>query len=82
MKGPDAGRCYGSTVSFRGGTVHRWHGSVRTSVRGSRFGTFSVQQEKNNKSTILGFFSSILSFILNRVVGYSSNTKYYITLYI
>ncbi len=31
---------------IRGGTVHRCHGSVRTSVRGSRFYTISVQQEK------------------------------------
>ncbi len=30
----------------RGGTVHRCHGSVRTSVRGSRFNTISVQQKK------------------------------------
>ncbi len=28
--------------------VHRCHGSVRTSVRGSRFDTISVQQEKIN----------------------------------
>ncbi len=33
-------------VDSRGGTVHRCHGSVRTSVRGSRFDTISVQQEK------------------------------------
>ncbi len=33
-------------VYIRGGTVHRCHGSVRTSVRGSRFDTISVQQEK------------------------------------
>ncbi len=30
----------------RGGTVHRCHGSVRTSVRGSRFDTISVQHDK------------------------------------
>ncbi len=41
-------------------TVHRCHGSVRTSVRASRFDTILVQQEKNNKSTMLGFFSFIL----------------------
>ncbi len=29
-------------VDTRGGTVHRCHGSVRTSVRGSRFDTISV----------------------------------------
>ncbi len=34
------------TVYIRGGTVHRCHGSVRTSVRGSRFDTISVQHEK------------------------------------
>ncbi len=44
----------------RGGTVHRCHGSVRTSVRGPRFDTISVQHEK--KKSMLGFFS----FILNR----------------
>ncbi len=33
-------------VYIRGGTVHRCHGSVRTSVQGSRFDTISVQQEK------------------------------------
>ncbi len=49
------------SIAFRGGAVHRCHGSVRTSVRGSRFDTISVQHEKK-KSTMLGFFS----FILNR----------------
>ncbi len=48
-------------ISSRGGKVHRCHVSVHTSVRGSRFDTISVQQEKK-KSTMLGFFS----FILNR----------------
>ncbi len=39
------------------------HGSVRTSVRGSRFDTSLVQQDKKKKKyTMLGFFS----FILNR----------------
>ncbi len=33
-------------IYIRGGTVHRCHGSVRTSVRGSRFDTISVQHEK------------------------------------
>ncbi len=33
-------------IYIRGGTVHRCHGSVCTSVRGSRFVTISVQQEK------------------------------------
>ncbi len=32
-------------VFYRGGTVHRCHGSVRTSVQGSRFDTILVQQE-------------------------------------
>ncbi len=45
-------------VTSRGGMVHRCHGSLRTSVRGSRFDTISVQQEK--KFTMLGFFSFIL----------------------
>ncbi len=35
---------------IRGGTVHRCHGSVRTSVRGSRFDTISVQHEKKKES--------------------------------
>ncbi len=35
-------------VCNRGGTVHRCHGSVRTSVPGSRFNTISVQHEKKN----------------------------------
>ncbi len=33
-------------IYIRGGTLHRCHGSVRTSVRGSRFDTISVQHEK------------------------------------
>ncbi len=33
-------------IYFRGGMVHRCHGSVRTSVRESRFDTISVQYEK------------------------------------
>ncbi len=33
-------------VYIRGGTVHRCHGSVRTSVRGSRVDTISAQQKK------------------------------------
>ncbi len=33
-------------IFIRGGTIHRCHGSVRTSVRGSRFNRISVQQEK------------------------------------
>ncbi len=44
----------------RGGTVHRCHGSVRTSVQVSRFDTISVQQGK--QSSMLCFFL----FILNR----------------
>ncbi len=43
-------------INNRGGTVHRCHGSVRTSVQGSRFDTISVQQGKKKKSTMLGFF--------------------------
>ncbi len=34
------------SIAIRGGAVHRCHGSVRTSVRGSRFDTISVQHEK------------------------------------
>ncbi len=36
----------GISLNCRGGTVRRCHGSVRTSVRGSRFDTISVQHEK------------------------------------
>ncbi len=39
-------------LTYRGGTVHRCHGSVCTSVWGSRFDTISVQQEKNVFSLI------------------------------
>ncbi len=35
-----------TSVNSRGGTVHRCHGSVRTSVQGSRFDAISVQHEK------------------------------------
>ncbi len=45
-------------IAGRGGTVHRCHGSVRTSVRYD----FGTTGKKENKSTMLGFFS----FILNR----------------
>ncbi len=51
-------------INNRGGTVHRCHGSVRTSVQGSRFTVrydFGTTGEKK-KYTMLGFFS----FILNR----------------
>ncbi len=34
-------------IYIRGCTVHRCHGSVHTSVRGSQFDTILVQQEKN-----------------------------------
>ncbi len=33
-------------IYIRGGTVHRCHGSVRTSVWGSRFDTISVKKQK------------------------------------
>ncbi len=36
-------------MSSMGGTVHRCHGSVRISVRGSRFDTISVQHEKKKE---------------------------------
>ena len=36
------------TISSRGGSVQKTHGSVRTSVWTLRFGTFSVQCRKNN----------------------------------
>ncbi len=44
-------------LSIKGGTVHRCHGSVCTSVQGSRFCTIS------KKKKILGFFSFILNSI-------------------
>ncbi len=72
-------------IYIRGGTVHRCHGSVSTSVRGSRFDTISVQQEKK-KSTMLGFFSFILNRQLYKLLFFSTrreNTKYYyIVIYI
>ncbi len=37
-------------MSIRAGTV--CHGSVRTSVRGSRFDTISEQQEKKNRNLL------------------------------
>ncbi len=36
-------------IYIRGGTVHRYHGSVRTSLRGSRFDTISVKQKKKSE---------------------------------
>ncbi len=35
-------------IYIRGVTVHKHHGSVRTSVLTSRFGTVSVQQEEKH----------------------------------
>ncbi len=52
--------CVCVCICVRGGTVHRCHGSVRTSVRGPRFDMISVQQEKKKRITMLS------SFILNR----------------
>ncbi len=40
---------YNIILYIRGGTVHRCHGSVRTSVRESRFDSISVQQEQKKK---------------------------------
>ncbi len=42
-------------IYIRGGTVQRYHGSVRTSIRGSRFDTISVHQGK--KINLLCSFS-------------------------
>ncbi len=53
-------------LSIKGGTVHRCHGSVRTSVQGSRFCTILV---KKNKKNILGFFSFILYSITAGALG-------------
>ena len=39
-------------IYIRGVTVHKNHGSVRTSVLGSRFGTFSVQYGDNAKPVV------------------------------
>ena len=46
----------------RGGTVHRSHGLVRTSVQTSRFGTSSVQwRKKQNKNAEGNFFLLCMS---------------------
>ncbi len=72
-------------IYIRGGTVHRCHGSVRTSVRGSRFDTISVQHEKK-KSTMLGSF--IFIYFEQTIVQIKKNpsrcenTTYYDMLYI
>ncbi len=42
-------------IRIRGGTVHRCHGSVHTSVRGSRFDTILVQHEKKNLLCLVSF---------------------------
>ncbi len=72
-------------VCVRGGTVHRCHGSVRTSVRGSRFDTISVQQEKKK---ILLCLVSFHLFLTDSCTNYyffqprCENTKYYTLCYI
>ncbi len=73
-------------VCIRGSMVHRCHGSVHTSVRGSWFDTISVQQG-GEKSTMLGFFSFILNRQLYKLQIFfpprCENTKYYyIVIYI
>ncbi len=67
-------------LSIRSGTVHRCHGSVRTSVRGSRFDTILVLQEK--KSTMLSFFSFDGSKIKKIKIHLDVKILYIITLYI
>ncbi len=66
-------------------TVHRCHGSVRTSVRGSRIDTISVQQgKKTNKSTMLLFcyFEQTVVQITIFIHGCEYTKYYYIMLYI
>ncbi len=46
IKWPVSVYIYTYIYIFRGGTVHRCYGLVRTLVQGSRFATISVQQEK------------------------------------
>ncbi len=70
-------------IYIRGGTVHRCHGSVRTSVRGSRFDTISVQHEK--KEIYYALFLFIYFEQISKLKKNQSrceNTTYYYMLYI
>ncbi len=67
-------------IHIRGGTVHRCHGSVHTSVRGSRFDTISVQQGKK----ITNLLCSVSFYLFEQTVVQITifpprceNTKYY-----
>ncbi len=68
----------------RGGTVHRCYGSVRTSVRGSRFDTISVQLGKKQQIYYAGFLliyfeQSSTVVILNIILLYIYNLQYIYT---
>ncbi len=69
---------------FRGGTVHRCHGSVRTSVRGSRFDTISVQHEKKRNLCSVSFhlFWTDSSANKKNPSRCENTTYYYIYIYI
>ncbi len=69
-----------------GGTVHGCHGLVRTSDRGSRFDTISVQQEKKKNllcsvSFHLFWTDSSANLIFFFFSSRCENTKYYYMLY-
>ncbi len=67
-------------VCIRGGTVHRCHGSVRTSVRGSRFDTISVQHEKKEiyyARFIFIYFEQTVVQIKKKNPSRCENTTYY-----
>ncbi len=71
-------------IYIRGGTVHRCHGSVRTSVRGSRFDTISVQHEKNKiyyaRFLFIYFEQTVVQIKKNP--SRCENSTYYYMLYI
>ncbi len=73
-------------IYIRGGTVHRCHGSVCTSVRGSRFDTISVQQEKKEiyyARFLFIYFEQTVVQIKKKNPPRCENTKYYyIVIYI
>ncbi len=58
-------------MRFRGGTVHRCHGSVRTSVQGSRFDTISVQHEKKKiyyaRFLFIYFEQTVVQIIIKKI---------------
>ncbi len=71
-------------LGTRGGTVHRCHSSVRTSVRGSRFDTISVQHEKKKEIYYARFLFIYFEQTVVQIKKNPSrceNTTYYYMLY-